>query len=495
MTKRKRTPPPSPPTRASVLQIPASLQRLSLLSRSLAFQADNLASDGQDTQSADAVAQAQAVSGIAPAEMAPVNINSSNGQNQGFKAFAPSKQPTFPVTQTWVEPKARAVPTPDAAGFMPPTQPSFPQGQAWPQPQFRKAVVPPPHLAPHPNAPQTTPIHLDPAPMNGEPLCLETQPHLVAALIAQKRAANEANRKREAWTKKASQHRRSQRPDDQLISELNQTLESPYTQDTPTPGPVPTINRISSGARSPGQFVIPTLAITFDPTIPNAAPAAETGSAASQPSHGPTSGYSKRRPNTHSEHDSLFSSVESTPAPTESVKQAIAQVQNDPRRQPHQESIHAQLSAAASTIPARVSLPAQSQANPFNLGSMSNQADPSSVHQPPQGNNTPTPIAAEHYRFDPRRWQTSSNNRQQQQQYGANGSGQAVFPAAPTQNAPQGHYRIELDQRSGVAKQSTPKGRAATSSFRNLTKDKFGRFGAGGKMTDMSVGQSNGGGQ
>src|SRR4051794_8428476 len=113
MTKRKRTPPPSPPPRA-IFQIPASLQRLSVISRSLAHQSEKLAGvsrDGQNmriTAQAQAQAQAQALSGAPPAvAAASAGMDGGDGHGQGFRAFAPRKQPSFPDAQTWVEPKAR----------------------------------------------------------------------------------------------------------------------------------------------------------------------------------------------------------------------------------------------------------------------------------------------------------------------------------------------------------------------------------------------------
>ncbi len=468
MTKRKRTPPPSPPPRASVLQIPASLQRLSVLSRSLAYQSDKLADSGQDAKNAHTVAHAQVLDGTPSAVTAFVTMTSPNGQIQGFKAFAPSKQPSFPDTQTWVAPKPRAVPMPDAAGFMPPTQPSFPQGQAWPQPQPRKVVNPPLRLAPAPVAPQTTPIRLEPAPMNSEPLCLETQPHSVAALIAQKRAANEASRKREAWTRKASQHRRWERPDDQLLDELNQTLEPPSTQGTPTPGAVSTARHPGSGASPPGQFVTPTPAITFDPTVPNAATPAENSWTASQPAPRPNFKPSTRRPRTHPDQISLFSSAESTTAPTESLNRFIPQ-------QPRQNSLDAQLYAPAKTAPAqppaRVSQPAHPQPIQSNLNANAQSAAASLARQQ-QHSKQSGQASAGYYRFDPRHWQTSSTNHQQQ---GSHRVDPALLAIGPTQ--------------------STPKGRANNTAFRNLTKDKFGKLGPGGTLTEMPVGQKSGGGQ
>ena len=144
MTKRKRTPPPSPPPGAQVpFQIPASLQRLSVISRSLAHQSDKLVRFGADGQNARFAAQAQGQAGVPPPVMGAASPGTAvrHGRGQGFRAFAPRKQPSFPDAQTWVEPRARGTQVPDAAGFVPPTQPSFPKGQAWPQPQPQKGQV------------------------------------------------------------------------------------------------------------------------------------------------------------------------------------------------------------------------------------------------------------------------------------------------------------------------------------------------------------------
>lgn len=354
MTKRKRTPSSSPPPRARVpVQISASLQRLSILSRSLAYQSDKLTTADQDAHNMQAQAQA---SDTAPLQgtARPAGIPSANGQKQGFRGFAPPKQPSFPETQTWVAPKGRPVPTPDPAGFMPRSQPSFPQGQAWPQPQPRytapvpanwaprpsqRSAVPPtpnwgpsqpryggppppnlfqpqsrnaeppppdstqpqsqhtgltpPNEAPSPVAPQTPSKIVGRSVEKEEAPCLETQPQLVAALIAQKRAAAAETRKRAAWARMdSSQARHSPAPDDQLRNELNQTLES-------------------------RPYVTPTTAITFDPVSSSAEPDPTTNraSAASQSSQKP--------PRASYDMDSLFASSGSTsPAPNESSKTA-----------------------------------------------------------------------------------------------------------------------------------------------------------------------------
>ena len=426
MTKRKRTPPLSPSHSVRVVQIPASLQRLSILSRSLAFQSENLSGGGQDAQNGHDTRHRQTVDDTTLTGTASVNMNSPNGQIQGFKAFAPSKQLSFPNTQLCVAPKPRAIPTPDTAAFMPPTQPCFHQGQAWPQPQPRRVVSPPPKLAPALIAPQTTPIRFDPAPTYAAPLCLETQPHLVAALIAQKRAANEANRKREAWSREASQHRRSERPEDQLLSELNQTLEPSYIRGTPTLGEISTTERPSNGALPVRRFVTSTPAITFDPTVPRAARPDTNSSMTSQSVSRQTSEFITTGTGLNSARDSSFSYVDSTLDPTKSRTHKTP-------HQPHQDPLHGQPSAPAITAPIPV---------PIRISNAPSAAA-SSAHQQ-QHRKQITKVAGGYHKFDPRHWQTISKNQQQ-----------------------QGYHRVDPDQLAVGTMQSTLEDRATNNTFRN----------------------------
>jgi hypothetical protein len=512
MTKRKRTPSSSPPPRARVpFQIPASLQRLSMISRSLAHQSDKLAGVNQDDENGSIIAQAQAPGDVPYAVAAnSAGADTRDGRDQGFRAFAPRKQPSFPDAQTWVEPKPRGSHIPDDAGFMPPTQPSIPPGQAWPQPQPRK-VIPWPQLQPQKIAASAPGTAWMPPPMpseatlatletpraEGETLCLETQPERIAALIAQKRAANEANRRREAWTLQAAAHRiSSQAPDDQLLNELNSALGQSSTADNFAQRHASTTNhtgRAGTGehqaVRHPEQYVTPTAAITFDPVVPSAAIQADTTTTAqrkkgSMGSRKPTRGQTSlpsvnsiKETSSHN-HDSLFSSSGSlSPSPAEPPNPG-GQGQLSAQQPNRQGSFIAQLPAVESTalpVDRKATQPSSNSAKPK---SNSRHPDTSFVRQPRQSNYA-TPVAAGYYRFNPRHWQTSSSSQQQEHS-------QASTPAAQS-----GYQHIEAN--TWPVSHDMPQKVPPNSVFRNLTQDKFGRFGVGGKLKE-AVGQQSGAG-
>ena len=497
MTKRKRTPSPSPATRAQPpFQIPPSLQRLSMISRSLAHQSDKLAGGNLDAHNARISGQAQALGDAAPSVVAATEPRDARGR--GFRAFAPPKQPTFPLAQTWVAPKPRWAQASVEAGFMPSTQPLFPQGQAWPQPQPRK-VIPQPHpqtetmATPVPSCvppsapplvqPEAAIANLEAPPADGETLCLETQPNRIAALIAQKRAANEANRRREAWTRQAAAHRiSSQAPDDQLLNELNSALGQPSTANKAAR---------KHASRRPPQYVTPTTPITFDPVVPPNDSQADNQTVAqtrkasvgtTEPAPGQTSApraISTENASSH-DHDSLFSSSGSpSPSPLEPRKPDGDQAQHSGKQQQNrQDSMVPQLSAAASAAPRVGPIVVQSTStiskNRFN----SRDPDRSSIRQPPQ-NNHAKPAAAGYYRFDPRHWQTSSMSQQQQ----------PIQPFAPA--VPSTYQRAEAG--AWPASHDVPQRIPSNPVFRNLTQDKFGRFGVGGKLKE-TVGQQSGAG-
>src|SRR2546423_8674360 len=489
MTKRKRTPPPSPPPRAT-FQIPASLQRLSVISRSLAQQSDKLAGVSRDGQNMPITAQAQAQSGPPPATSA--GMEGRDGQGLGFRAFAPRKQPSFSGAQTWVEPKPRRTQVADEAGLMPTTQPSVPQGQAWPQPQPQTTLPPAP--APAPASARLPPsvsseaalMDFDAPLAEGETLCLETQPNQIAALIAQKRAANEANRRREAWTRRAAVHRMSsQAPDDQLLNELNSVLEqSPTTDDsaqkdtTPTPC---TRSASTDKSRTVGrlqQYITHTAPITFDPIVPSAGvPVDSEAPVQTQNGSKVSEGAGRVRTSAESaksykrtrsrDHDSSFSSAGSSSA--KPAQQPLPGAGRDRYsvQQPNQHDCFvAPLSAAASTAPSDANV-TQTSLDSAKTKSKSRYTNTAVVRQSPQSSHAP-PVAAGYFRFNPKHWQTSSTDKRPQ-------PSQAFAPAAQSANQ-------RGEPNAWPPSHALPPKAPANPVFRNLTQDKFGRFSVGGKL-------------
>ena len=358
MTKRKRSP-PAPQQRA--FEIPASLQRLSNISRSLAKQSDDLAGTKEADKNTGIIAQAQDIAnGPAPSTPAapmsrpgPVKIGSA------FRGFVERKQPSFPDTQTWVEPKPKlgvpraplyagstddftlnglpafpeeqkwVTPRPNpgtvphnvgpTTGLVPIAQPTLPQGSSLSQTQSKKKAIQHPSVEGQRVKPKKVP-----RPPKGETLCMATEPDKIAALVAQKRAENEANCRREAWARKQATQSLSNEPDDQLMNELNETLDPRLRYVNP------------SGATLRNCLIqlepYPSIedAIFIDPTSPdtgeadpdhdslcNSAPPSPTSASPSPSSSSHDSIFSSIAPSLapSSSHDSLFSAETSSPAP------------------------------------------------------------------------------------------------------------------------------------------------------------------------------------
>jgi hypothetical protein len=513
MTKRKRTPSPSPPPRVRVpFQIPASLQRLSMLSRSLVHQSEKLAGLGQDDHNARMIAQAQPLGEVSPSvAAASERAEARDGQAQGFRAFAPPKQPSFPEAQTWVAPKPRRSHVPDDAVAMPPGQPSIPQGQAEPQSQPQRGTPPSqpqphkvvtsaarPGLAPPPIPPEAALANLEPPPADGEVLCLETQPNRIAALIAQKRAANEANRRREVWTRQQVAHRiSSQAPDDQLLSELNSAAgDSTKEHSSAATEAGSAGTRQHPTVKNLEQYATPTPVITFDPVVPSTEIQADnqktsnvtkaSPGSSKEPARGPTSTSATKsvkatKATSSHNHESLFSLPGSTaPSPDERSRVAGRQAQ-DPQQQPNQhDSFAAQVSTAASSAPPIDANFKSISSNSAKHKSKSQYSDASFVRRPNHSNHS-TPVVAGYYRFKPNHWQTHNSTLPDHQQ-----QIQALSPATQS-----GYSR--LDSSLWPTSHDVPRKTPPNPVFRNLTQDKFGRFGAGGKLKE-AVGQPSGAG-
>ena len=337
------------------------------------------------------------------------------------------------------------------------------------------AVTAPAAAAP----PRTAIPDLEAAPKEGETLCLATQPQRIAALIAQKRAANEANRKREAWTRRAAAHRMSsQAPDDQLRSELNSAVGRPATSHPPNlvPGE-------DQAQRHAEQYVTPTAAITFNPAVPPAAAQADTRTTdhASHSNPKPRSSQKGARPaepinkNTSHNNDSLLPPAASQPPTTaEPPKPGGAPGMQSIQLATNQDSPSEAQQPSVAAISNDTAPPGTAQ-SPFNDTSANpdkskgRQVDPSLTHRSALSNHT-TQVAAGYYRFNPRHWQTSSPDQQQP----LSQPSPATTPSEP--------QRVEATPRpaSDDRQLRTPSSQV----FRNLTQDKFGSFGVGGKLKE-----------
>ena len=470
-----------------------------MISRSLVHQSEKLAGPSQDGKNSRVIAQAQPLDEVLPSVAASSGgTEARDGQAKGFRAFAPPKQPSFPDTQTWVASKPRRSHAPDNTGFIPPRQPSFPQGQAGPQPQPQGGIPPPqpqpykaatptvgPGLAPQPIPPEATLANLEPPPADGEVLCLETQPNRIAALIAQKRAANEANRRREVWARQQVAHRiSSQAPDDQLLNELNSAAgDSAKGQSSAAAG----AGRAGSGqhqtVRDLDQYATPTPVITFDPIVSSTGIQTDNQKTSHlrEGSAGSKEATESAKETSSREHESRFSlSGSTTPSPDERSQAARRQTQNLPQQPNQHHSFAAQVSAATSSAPPNDANFKSISSNSAKHKSNSRYPDASFVRQPNQSNHS-TPVAAGYYRFKPKHWQTNNSTQPEHQQ-----QIQAHSPATQS-----GYQRLEPS--AWPASHDMPQKVPPNPVFRNLTQDRFGRFGVGGKLKE-AVGQPSGAG-
>src|SRR5271163_1971067 len=230
MTRRKRSPSPSTPNKRVAFQIPDSLQQLSALSRTLAQQADTLVGGGQDDQNARIIAQAQS---LEHALSQAVANPKPEKDCPGFQKFVPQTQ-EFPDTQPWIQSHSRPLPQSKQLGF-----PVFNTQGFLPRPVPLAQANTPTTCQSIPRTPiaQTSPAQTynEPLAKEGEPLCLATQPKQIAALIAKKRAENEANNQREKWAQEQFAHRLLQAPDDQLLRELNEQFNQQGARPVPSP--------------------------------------------------------------------------------------------------------------------------------------------------------------------------------------------------------------------------------------------------------------------
>jgi hypothetical protein len=239
MTRRKRSPSPSYPNKRIAFQIPDSLQQLSALSRTLAQQADTLVGGGQDDQNARITAQAQSL-GHALSQA----VTNPKPESSCFQKIVPQTQ-EFPDTQPWIQPHSRPLPQSKQLGF-----PVFNTQGSLSRPIPLAQTNTPTTCQSIPRTPiaQTSPAQTynEPLAKEGEPLCLATQPKQIAALIAKKRAENEANNQREKWAQEQFAHRLLQAPDDRLLRELNGQFNQQGSRPVPSPTQVVKCNRMET---------------------------------------------------------------------------------------------------------------------------------------------------------------------------------------------------------------------------------------------------------
>ncbi|KIW61988.1 hypothetical protein PV05_02044 [Exophiala xenobiotica] len=224
MTRRKRTssPSPSPSSAASqnqkrvAFEIPASLQHFSTISQSLATKPGSKppTTSVQKTQSQPR-----------PTSQSPSHPRSSlpatSSQNPKH-SFIPQKR-SFPDAQSWPQPvpKPQAYSATARLGGKPVNQSkaSPPATMSQDRSVPKAPASPQRRSASNPGLP-TLPAQ-EPALKPGEAPNLKTHPNLIASLVAQKRAENDAMGFRERWARKQAEYRMSKSPVNQLNHELH----------------------------------------------------------------------------------------------------------------------------------------------------------------------------------------------------------------------------------------------------------------------------------
>jgi hypothetical protein len=181
------------------------------------------------------------------------------------------------------------------------------------------------------------------------------------------------------------------------------------------------------------------------------------------------------------DHESLLSSSGSTTLSPDERSQAAGRQTQDPQQQSNQnDSFAAQVSDGASSAPSIDANFKSISSNSAKRKSDSRYSDASFVRQPNQSNYS-TPVAAGYYRFKPKHWQTNSSTQPEHQQ-----QINALSPATQS-----GCQRTESS--AWPASHDMPQKTPPNPVFRNLTQDRFGRFGVGGKLKE-AVGQPSGAG-
>ncbi|KAL6242316.1 hypothetical protein RBB50_010864 [Rhinocladiella similis] len=213
MARRKRTPSDPSSSAASqkrvAFEVPASLQQLSTISRSLATSTESSRPAASQVHSQPPLSQPRPTSSesssIAPAPLPAASRPIPRKPVQ----FVASKRP-FPDAQPWPQPMQRPQPNNTAATYpaRPTDQPHTPSFE--PSSEVTPAAVVMANPQPNASNPSsnTFPVQ-EPALKPGETPSLTTHPNLIASLVAQRRAENEAMGFRERWAKRQAEYQMS----------------------------------------------------------------------------------------------------------------------------------------------------------------------------------------------------------------------------------------------------------------------------------------------
>ncbi|KAG9774218.1 hypothetical protein ABEF93_005293 [Exophiala dermatitidis] len=377
MTRRKRTPSPSPasPQKRVAFEIPPSLQQFSTISRSLA--------NSRDSHSAPTSSQAIS-NGPRQTQPQPRGVSQSSTQagatlsagtrtQENARSDMHSQQRHSTGAQSWPQSSLKNNPNlagsrrVDDSGKQQGVNNSFPSSNvvqsrdpsanpSTTSPQLRRESMP----TRFPAAPEEPPLK------PGETPTLATHPNLIAQLVAKKRAENEAMGVRELWARRQAEYRMSKSPASQSLTEPNKDLARIGNQQPPQSrafsNPLP--------ARPPIQPPVPAYA-PYAPAasrIETRAPATEnrTAPAVEEPGKGTDT---SKAPRASGETDSLFGSPFS-----EFLEKATDNAGLKDGNEPSS-AVSAGNSAAPTPVP---------------QGPDAAQSRPASSHQPSETNKPPT---------------------------------------------------------------------------------------------------------
>ncbi|KAJ9498170.1 hypothetical protein H2202_006321 [Exophiala xenobiotica] len=305
MTRRKRTSSPSPSPSTSqnqkrvAFEIPASLQQFSTISRSLA----TTPGSKTPTTSVKKTQSQPRPTSQSPSYPRP-SLPATTSPNRTH-VFVPQKR-SFPDAQPWPQPvpKNQAYSAASRHGGKPVNQPkaSPPATMSQARPAPRAPASPQQRSASNPGLPTVS--GQEPPLKPGEAPNLKTHPNLIASLVAQKRAENDAMGFRERWARKQAEYRMSKSPANQLNHELHQETvgsNNKQNQSRSASNPLPARSAPAAPQAKPSAPVIIEVDTPTAETV--STPPTEDSRKRKRPSE-------DQRPN---EDDSLFESPFSSP--------------------------------------------------------------------------------------------------------------------------------------------------------------------------------------
>ncbi|KAL2406932.1 hypothetical protein ABEF95_002815 [Exophiala dermatitidis] len=318
MTRRKRTPSPSPasPQKRVAFEIPPSLQQFSTISRSLANSRDShpASTSTQAVSNGPTQTQPQPRRVSQSSSQAGASLSAGTKIQENARSDIHSQQRHSMDVQSWPQSSLKNNPNlagsrrGDEAGKQQGVNNSFPSSNlaqsrdpavsSTTSPQLRRESMP----TRFPAAPEEPPLK------PGETPTLATHPNLIAQLVAKKRAENEAMGVRELWARRQAEYRLSKSPASQSLTEPNKDLGDLGR----TGNQLPPQSRAFSNplpARPPIQPPVPAY-VPYAPApsrIETRAPAAETRTAPAVEQSGKGTDTSKA-PRASGETDSLFGS-------------------------------------------------------------------------------------------------------------------------------------------------------------------------------------------